>query len=356
MKKTLRFLSFCSILISLSSCSTTNQIIVKTIEPSPVDFSAQISKIGIVNTSKSSFVKSYSNKLEQLIVIEENWLADKGTEAALTGLFDELAQDERFDEVRILENTNEVVKDFGRRPSSDTWERIAEICRNNNVDAIFALASHDTYTELSLKKTKIDQVDMMRERSKVRGQEITLKTLIENGWRIYDPKNRLVIDEFVSNDSMIASGKGISPVEALQAIDKRRELLLAQSKNSGSAYAKRMLPQQLSVFRNYYAVGSKNLALADDKIQEGAYYDAMRLWEEEITEGKPRIVGRACYNLAVMNEFNGNLNAALNWATKSYEFHHKEATLEYITALEIRQAQIDVLKFQMANTKFEDEE
>jgi len=67
---------------------------ISTIEPSPVDFSNQVRKVGIVNNSKSSFVKGYSTRLEQLLVMEEKWLAEKGTEAALTGLFDELAQDE----------------------------------------------------------------------------------------------------------------------------------------------------------------------------------------------------------------------------------------------------------------------
>jgi hypothetical protein len=356
MKNFFQILYFCIILIALSSCVSTKQLTIKTIEPSPVDFSSQITRIGIVNNSKSSFVKSYSTKLEQLIVMEEKWLSDKGTEAALTGLFDELAQDKRFDEVRILENLDEDVKDFGRRPSNSTWRSIAKTCQENGVDAIFALASHDTHTEFSLKKTKIDQLDMMRERTKISGQEITLETLIENGWRIYDPKNRVLIDEFTSNDQIVSSAKGLSPVDALQAIDNRRESLLNQSKNSGSAYGQRMLPQKRDVQRNYYVLGSRNLTLADDKIQEGAYQEAVKLLEDEIANGKPRMVGRACHNLAVLNEFNGNINAAMNWANKSYEIIRKDATLVYISELERRKAQTDVLKFQMANTSFEAED
>ncbi|MFS4491798.1 DUF6340 family protein [Maribacter sp. 2308TA10-17] len=349
-----RILFVCSVLVALSSCTSTKELTISTIEPSPVDFSNQIRKIGIVNSSKSSFVKSYSTRLEQLIVMEERWLAEKGTEAALTGLFDELAQDQRFDTVRILDNLDEEMTDFGTRPSKETWNKIAEICEENGVDAIFSLASHDTETQFSLKKTKIDQLDMMRDRTKVSAQEITLETLIENGWRVYDPKQRILVDEFTSNDQITASAKGVSPVDALQAIDKRRETLLEQSKNSGSSYAQRMQPKKLDVQRAYYVLGTRNFELADDKIQEGAYHEAIKLWEEEIANPKARISGRACYNLAVLSEFNGNLNAAMNWATKSYDLHKEDATLDYITTLERRQAQSDVLKIQLANTTFED--
>ncbi|TMM57243.1 hypothetical protein FEE95_12195 [Maribacter algarum] len=354
MKHFFQVLGFCSVLVALTSCTSTKELTISTIEPSPVDFSSQIRKIGIVNSSQSSFVKSYSTRLEQLIVMEERWLAEKGTEAALTGLFDELAQDKRFDTVRILENLDGEVTDFGTRPSNATWDKIAEICQTNGVDAIFSLASHDTETQFSLKKTKIDQLDMMRDRTRVSAQEITLETLIENGWRVYDPKQRILVDEFTSNEQITASAKGISPVDALQAIDKRRETLLEQSKSAGSSYAQRMQPKKLDVQRHYYVIGTRNFELADDKIQEGAYHEAIKLWEEEIANPKAKISGRACYNLAVINEFNGNLNAAMNWANKSYDLHKEDATLDYITALERRQAQSDVLKVQLANTSFED--
>ncbi len=323
-------------------------------EPSPVDLPHQIRKIGIVNSSKSSFVKSYNTRLEQLIALEERWLAEKGTEAALTGLFDELAQDERFDTVRILDELQDQPTDFGTRPSHETWQKIATICSENGVDAIFSLASHETETHFSLKKTKLDQMDMMRDRTRVSAQEITLETLIENGWRIYDPQQRILVDEFTSNEQIVASAKGVSSVDALQAIDQRRETLIAQSKSSGSSYAQRMQPRKLEIQRDYYVVGTKNFELAHSKIQEGEFQEAVALLEEEIAHPKPRISSRACYNLAVLSEYSGNLSAAMNWATKSYDIYEEDVTLDYITTLEQRQAQSDVLKAQLAYIGFED--
>lgn len=350
----IRTLTVAIVLLVLTSCGSTKELTIKTIEPSPVDFSTQIKKIGIVNYSKSSFVKGYSTRLEQLIVMEERWLAEKGTEAALTGLFDELAQDQRFEAVSILENSKENMVDLGTQPSNDAWKTIETICEENGVDALFALASHETETQFKLKKTKIDQRGMMRDFSGARGQEITLKTLIENGWRIYDPKQRMLVDEFTSNNEIIATAKGRSPVDALQAIDHRRETLLEQSTNSGNSYAQRMQPKKLEIQRDYYVIGSQNFKLAYDKIQNGEYKAAEELWQQEIANPKSKLSGWACYNIAVLHEFKGEIDQAMNWANKSYDLYKQDVTLDYISALEIRQAQTDILKQQLANTSFED--
>ena len=349
-----QFIIICGILLIFSGCSSTRQITINTIEPSPVDFSNQVKKIGIVNTSTSKLTKNYTTRLEQLIVLEERWLAEKGTDAALTGLFDELLREKRFETVKILAQLPDEMPNFGTNPDQETWELIAQICKENDIDAIFALASHETATSYSLKKAKMEQYDMLRERIKVSAQEITLETLIENGWRIYDPKLRKLIDEFTSNEQIVASARGGSPVEALQAIDRRREQLLEQSKQSGSSYAQRMQPQQFAIERDYYAFGTENFKVASKNIQNGEYSEAEALWEEEIANPKARISSRACYNLAVLKEFNHDLEGALHWANKSYQINKDDTTLDYIMTLEGRQAQTDVLKAQLAETAFDD--
>lgn len=338
MKNLSKLILILIIIASCFSCTSTKQLKITFTEPSPVDLSNQIKKIGIVNSSGAKSEKSYSNGLEQLIAMEERWLAEKGTEAALTGLFDELAQDTRFESVKILDKNTQKTNDFGSSPDDATWQQIALICTENGVDAIFSLASHITETEFSFKKTKLNQLDMMRNITEVSGQEITLKTLIENGWRIYDPSQRILIDEFTTNEQVNASGKGINQVDALQAIDNRRENLLKQSKQSGSAYGYRMQPIELDVLRDYYAAGSQKLELADIKIENGEYSEASALWEQEVSNPKIKISSRACHNLAVLSEFNGDLENAMKWAIQSYDLDELKNTRLYIKDLENRQS------------------
>lgn len=326
---------------------------VKSIEPSPVDISSSIKKIGILNSSKDSIQNEYANRLEQLIYLEEQWLSEHGANAALTGLFNELSLDKRFDTVRILEDNQAEKINFVANPDIDTWNKISKICIDNDVDAIFALVTYDTETTFSLKKTKIYQYNMLREEVKVKGQEITLETLIENGWRIYDPHHRLLLDQFSTNDQMVAIAAGENSTAAMQAINNRRELLLDQNNTAGSTYAQRLQPSELELERRYYAVGSSNFKLAHQFIEQGDFHAASELWGEEIENPKAKLSARACFNLAILKEYNNDIIAAIRWAKKSYQILQNDNTLDYIWALEQRQAQAVILDLQLANTSFD---
>jgi hypothetical protein len=59
-----------------------------------------------------------------------------------------------------------------------------------------------------------------------------------------------------------------------------------------------------------------------------------------------KIAGRACYNMAIINEINGDLDAALQWAQKSYEDYNDKLGIRYVRILENRKYKNDVVKMQ----------
>lgn len=347
-------LSICTLL--LVSCGSTKSLNINAIVSSPVNFSSTTKKIGIINASKSVQEGSYTTKLEQMIFLEKRWLAEKATNVTLDGLFNELVQDQRFDTVEILEDFSEKEYDFNTEGVTESaWEIISTLCEENKLDAIFVLTSHEAETKVLLKKGKTKQSDMMRNTAEISGKEITLETVIEHRWKIYDPKQRIVIDEFKTNKHIVSSATGVNSVDAFQAIDHRRETLLEQSKISGSSYGTRMNSQKLDVQREYYVVGTRNFALADTKIKKGNLDEAMGLWEKEVQNPNIKISGRACHNIAVLNEFNGDLSEALSWALKSYSIYKDDTTLEYISALKRRRNHERSQREQLATNNFSDD-
>ena len=48
--------------------------------------------------------------------------------------------------------------------------------------------------------------------------------------------------------------------------------------------------------------------------------EQQHIWQEE-TKSSPngKLAGRACYNMAIIAEINGDLDGAIQWAQKSYE-------------------------------------
>jgi hypothetical protein len=92
--------------------------------------------------------------------------------------------------------------------------------------------------------------------------------------------------------------------------------------------------------------GTDNFKIARRKAQMGNWDAAAVLWEKETDNPKMKIAGRACYNMAIISEINGDLDAALGWAQKSYEDYNDKLAIRYTRILENRRYKNDVLKMQ----------
>lgn len=339
-------------LVLLSSCGATEQLVINTMEPSPVTISNTITKIGIIDRSEKADVTLGSQKIDRILAAEEKWINEKGTDAAITGLFDELLKDERFEIVKILDNVPTGMQAIGANPNAVEWSSIQELCETNEVDAIFSLAYYETDTKVSLKKTKMALADMVREKKEVAAQELTLETLIENGWRIYDPMNQELIDEIVFNNQIISTGKGETATLAYNNIDDRRETMIARSKTDGASYGQRLLPSESQVSREYYIKGSSKLVQASESASLGNWDNAIALWEQETSNSNAKIKSRAYHNLAVASERADNLDKALVWATMANEAHNDEIYVNYLDTLKKRIEKQPLLEKQLAKVEF----
>lgn len=335
-------------LISTVGCSSTKEIVLQTVEPSPVHISQKIKRIGIINRSIKPNTEEGETGLNKMVAAEEQWLSEKGRDAALTGLFNELLKDNRFQTIKLLDSVPHQLLNFDAGNNLILWEQIEQICDNYGVDAIFSMSFFDAETTVSLKKTSMLEPNLMRVKVKVPAQEITLETLIENGWKIYYPNNNEVIDEFVFNDQIVSKGKGSNPIDAYRSIEGRKDSLVGQSMSTGTNYGLRLLPYKNSVERLYFARGSNNLDLADKLLENGDWLGASQLWEKELDNSNPKIVGRACYNLAVMNEINGDLKKAIEWASKSHTDYDNKEALKYLDVLKYRTIQNQILEQQVS--------
>ncbi|MBC8768497.1 hypothetical protein H4O18_10885 [Arenibacter sp. BSSL-BM3] len=336
------------LLMIIISCSPTKQIVLQTIEPSPVNISKKIKKIGIINRSILPDVEEDETGLNRMVSAEEQWLAEQGRDAALTGLFNELLKDNRFQSIKMLDSVQEGLLNFDTGNDSISWASIEQICQAHNVDAIFSMSYFDAETTVSVKKTSMMQPNLMRVKVKVPAQEITLETLIENGWKIYYPNKNEIIDEFVFNGQVVSKGKGTNRIEAYRAIEGRKDTLVEQSKSTGSNYGQRLLPYENNVERSYFTRGNDNLDLAGKLIENGDLEGASVLWEKDVENSNPRIAGRACYNMAVINEINGDLKSAMEWATKSHTDYDNKEALEYLDVLKNRLTQNQILEQQVS--------
>jgi hypothetical protein len=328
----------------LVSCKT-NELYINVLQPAPVTLPTGLRKVGIINRSIPTDETKLIDDLDKALSLEGADLDRDGAWESIAGLSEELQANERFSEVKLINDINFRASAIGPLPPPLTRRLVDSLCNITGTDALFALERFDTDTKVEF-ATPTGNIETPFGNVPVIGLEVSMETFIKTGWRIYIPAGYGVIDEYNFVESLIYKSKGSNPVAAIEALTGRIDAIKEVSRNAGNRYAMRILPYRLRVTRDYFVKGNDNFEIAKRKAQTGKWDEAGKLWEKETANPDMKIAGRACYNMAIINEINGDLDNAIEWANKSYEDYNTKPALDYIRILENRRSNNELLKMQ----------
>jgi hypothetical protein len=159
------------------------------------------------------------------------------------------------------------------------------------------------------------------------------------------------LDEYIIGQDVSFSGSGINPAAAASSLIGRKEAVTDVGIKAGEAYAARILPCWIRVSRDYFVSGNENFKTAKRRAQSGDWDGAAQIWLEETKNPNGTLAGRACYNMAIISEINGDLDAAIQWSQKSYVDYRNRLALSYLNILKYRQNQNELLKSQTVASK-----
>ena len=212
-------------------------------------------------------------------------------------------------------------------------------------NALFSLELFDAESKLGYGSNPVN-LSIPNGNIPVLDHHVSLSTNLRTGWRIYDPASRTILDEYILGSNIVSEGSGINPAVALSGIVGRKEAVKDAGNKAGAAYAYRILPYWIRVSREYFVNADENFKTAKRKAQAGNWDGAADIWKSETHSSDGKIAGRACYNMAIISEINGDLDAAIQWAQKSYENYNVKLALKYVRILQNRKNQEDILKAQ----------
>ncbi len=318
------------------------------VEPARIYIPSEIVKIGIINRSLPSDANQNIDKIDKILSLEGLNLDREGAESAVLGLFDELSQNDRFESISIIDSISVQRKGLGVFPAALKWEDVQQICEEFEVDALFSLEFYDTDTQVDYEVAMVPVPNQLGIDVSLPGHKVTLNTLVKNGWRVYDPKDKRLLDEFVSNDRVVSVGRGINPVKAIEAVIGRKESVMQVSSYLGNLYGLDVRPLRKRISRNYFVRGTDNFKMAQRRAQTNDWEGAADLWEKELDNKKEKVAGRAHYNMAIISEINGDLERAVEWASKSYSDYRNKDGLRYVNILRNRMVEERLLNQQLS--------
>ncbi|WP_394759062.1 DUF6340 family protein [Flavobacterium sp.] len=306
------------------------------LQPAPVKIYEKDITIGIINRSDPSKKNEAVDVIDKVLSIEGKNLDKEGAQNVVFGVQNELSKNNLVKAVKVIEEKNLNNTGLSIFPEALSWEKIAQICKENNVNIVYELSYYDTDAKVDYKTNTIETTNLLGLKIPMIEHQATINTLIKTGWRIYSLQDKTIIDEFTTGDNVTLSGRGINPVSAIEAIMGRKEAVLNISDKIGQSYAQRILSYNIRVSRDYFIKGTDNFVTAMRRAQTGNWDGAAELWAKEVNNSNPEIAGRACYNMAIINEINGNLDTAVEWASKSYSDYNNKLALNYLNVLKRR--------------------
>ena len=327
-----------------SSCITSN-ITVNIQRPADITVSQDIQNVVIANRSRPSKENLTGNIVEGIISGEGIGTDRRGAESCIDGLINMLGKSERF----TLKNKDGIeLKGTGTAsfPIPLEWDIVQSLCDPYDADALIVLATFDSdsrsYVGNPVTRTRKKKGVKVKTLRYPAYREIT----IESGWRIYDLKNKKIIDENKFTEHKEFSAWANSPKQALMSLLSQGSAIRESGVFAGKQYGFRISPIWIKARRTYFKGKHDDLKLAKQYVEKGDWDSAITIWKDLVNSTDEKIARRSAYNMAIASEIKGGLDAAIEWAKKAKNLGEKKA-YNYINVLNRRKIDKEKLKQQL---------
>lgn len=335
--------------VVFTSCKT-NEVYIKVTHPAPVTISKDVKFVGVVNRSIPSDDNKALNTIHQNKNVQSVQLIKDASAECIAGLNNALTESKRFDINKPITNVDLRTSVAGSFPAQLPWEEVDKICSNHGVDGLFVLEIFDTEFKVMPVGPPLPNLNNTAGViNTINSAQVDIVTTVKTGWRFYDAKNKLIADEFPMANNMTIRATAYNLDNTMESMMGRKEAIKQNANRLGAAYVDRILPYRTTVTREYFVKGSENLKIATRKARTGNWDGAGELWLKDTQSSSRKIAGRACYNMAILGEINGDLDGAISWAQKSYENYNNGLALKYVNQLKNRKANENRLQNQVGN-------
>lgn len=327
--------------------SCTNSVYVQALQPADIMMPSHFQKIVVAERIRPSKENKAVNIIEGVLTGEGLQADRDGGFACLGGLKESLLKTPRY----TIVESNAELRGTGTANFAPplSWDLVEKICTENGAEGLVVLEAFDSNSGLTMgtRPRKVKSKEGVE--TTVLEHVANMRMTIQSGWRIYDFKNKQIVDEFRGQDYLDFTGAGMNPDAAVAGLPIKREALKRTGYHAGGSYGYRIAPQWIRLHREYYTKGSGALKKAKRMVRVNDWKGAAEIWRGRTTSKDRKEAGRAMFNMAVASEVFGNLESAKEWADKAYKEKNNKKALQYSYQLQRRMKDAEVLKQQMNN-------
>ena len=172
-------------------------------------------------------------------------------------------------------------------------------------------------------------------------------------WNFYDLKEKKIVYQYNQIDTVTWQSPGVTFAKAENYMPEKDSAIIEAASISGISFAESLTPHWEFVQRMYYQSGHIDLKKTDNLILEGKWLEAAAIWKANIDNKNKNIAAKSMFNLALACEMEGELDAAIEWAVRSYHVFgpknklHAENCQNYIRIISVRKRDLKIIERQL---------
>lgn len=135
--------------------------------------------------------------------------------------------------------------------------------------------------------------------------------------------------------------------------ENHRKLLKNTAGSLGESFANELIPHLQLAPRIYYRSHNPKMLAAEKCLLKEDYLGAAEVYRPLTDNKNKNIAAKASYNMALICEIEGNIEASLDWLShsgkvaKKYDYHHASICEKYTALLKKRQEELETLDQQL---------
>ncbi len=334
----LRIFSLFIITATVASCSM-KTVRFNGMRPADIDIPTSIDTLLLVN--RTIFKSDAINIIEGIFTGEMPGEDKAGTQAAMNTLQVALGTSNRF----VVKNASETIEGnsiTAALPTPLNWTQVEWLCSKYNTHALLAIELFDTDYIITDGERDVErEVGEGSNRHTETVHEFFAQGVanINIGFRIYDPKNKVIIDEQSMRLDRTWEATGSSVQDALVRLTAKSQATRFISEMAGNAYARKIAPTPITLNRAYYKKSKKvpSVAVGVRQAEVNDWEGAISTWKTALRSTSDRKEsGKIAYNIAVGYELMQDLATAKLWANEAYVKYGNKKARQLANQLEQR--------------------
>jgi len=305
-------------IVFFTSCTSLLFTTLDVLRPAKIAFAPEANDLLIVNNAVKQPAE-YGHKTQLLYETPKNETikTDSMSIFCLGALTEDLEGKDFFSSVQLIPNSiNNSTDFFSINKLTDS--RVKTLCLAKHVNAIVSLDKiqvMDDLTENYLPETST--------------YLSTIELKFETSWSVhYLNKPEVTTVQFT--DTVFWDSESYYRTKAMSDLPDRDDALVDGALNVGHKMVNRFVPYWDKVDRFFFNPNIKLMKQGMDSVYVKNWKSAITLWEKEYSKTKSaRIQAQAANNIAIGYEITGDLNKALEYATKAYYSLGKMTIVDY---------------------------